>query len=57
VVVLTVLGAIGTAGILERRLGRYNPAEAGEATEAADAEAKFSPEAEGVNRRTCRRVV
>jgi hypothetical protein len=57
VVVLPVLGAIGTAGVLERRLGRYNAAEAGEATEAADAEAKFSPEAEGVNRRTRRRVV
>lgn len=47
-ILLTVLGALVTTRIVERRLGRYDPAQAApEATEAADAEAKLSPEAEG----------
>jgi aminobenzoyl-glutamate transport protein len=45
---LTVLGALVTTRIVERRLGRYDPALAApEATEAAEAEAELSPEAEG----------
>ncbi len=45
-ILLTVLGAIVTTRIVERRLGRYDRTQAGEATEAAQAEAKLSPEAE-----------
>ncbi len=41
-----MLGGIVTIRIVERRLGRYDSAEAGEATEASEAEAKLSPAAE-----------
>jgi len=46
-ILLTVLGALVTTRIVERRLGRYDPAQADpEATQAAEAEAELSPEAE-----------
>jgi aminobenzoyl-glutamate transport protein len=44
-ILLSVLGAFVTARIIERRLGRYDPAAAGEAEEAAE-EVEVSPEAE-----------
>jgi aminobenzoyl-glutamate transport protein len=44
-ILLSLLGAFVTARIIERRLGRYDPAAAGEAEEAAE-EVEVSPEAE-----------
>lgn len=46
-ILLTIVGALVTSRIIERRLGRFDPAEVpAEATEAADEEAKLAPEAE-----------
>jgi aminobenzoyl-glutamate transport protein len=45
-ILLTVVGALITTRVVERRLGRYDPEQAGEVDEAAETESKLAPEAE-----------